>query len=88
MEQQNSFERPVISITCKADADTNFLSRHYAEVIEAVGGSSIILPHTENRQVLDMYLSSWRSGMIWMEFMESLASCLGGSKAMLSNPSP
>ncbi len=57
MEQQNSFERPVISITCKADADTNFLSRHYAEAIEAVGGSSIILPHTENRQVLDMYLS-------------------------------
>ena len=42
MEQQNSFERPVISITCKADADTNFLSRHYAEAIEAVGGSSII----------------------------------------------
>ena len=57
MEQQNSFERPVISITCKADTDTNLLSRHYAEAIEAVGGSSIILPHTENRQVLDMYLS-------------------------------
>lgn len=57
MIQKRSSKRPTISITCRANTDDNVVSRHYAEAIESVGGSAILLPHTENQQVLDTYLS-------------------------------
>ena len=50
-------KRPIICITCRVNLDENVLSLHYAQAIEAAGGTAIMLPQTDDTEVLSSYFS-------------------------------